>query len=133
MNRTRWPLVLIVEDDPGVAGMLRDALSDARYRVVVAEDGDEALTECAIEEPDVILLDIKLKHMDGDQFLTRYRRRRSAKAKIIVVSGLLGLDRLMLPVDDIVGKPFDLGDVLSRVQRAAALRADEPRELADSP
>lgn len=116
MGRTRWPLILVVEDDDGAARALRDLLSDERYRVVVADDGDEALTECAIEEPDLILLDLKLQRMDGDEFLHRYRRRVGARAKVVVVSGRIGRDMPQLAVDDFVGKPFDPEDLLTRIR-----------------
>src|SRR5688500_19909329 len=61
----RDPTVLIVEDDEDSRYMMRLELELLGYRVVEAEDGEEAVAVAAREKPDIILMDLSLPVMDG--------------------------------------------------------------------
>jgi CheY-like chemotaxis protein len=58
-------VVLVVDDEFGIAEILADALGDAGYRVLTAIDGRQALERCAETRPDVILLDVMMPVMNG--------------------------------------------------------------------
>src|SRR5690348_1609960 len=62
---SRSPRVLVVEDDTEIAGALRRSLRIEGYEVRVAEDGEEALTESGLFEPDLVVLDLGLPRVDG--------------------------------------------------------------------
>lgn len=108
--------------------MLKVALGEVGHRVVTAADGELALGECAIEEPALILLDLDLPVMDGQEFLERYRSGRRGAAKVAVVSGVTDADLVarQLVADEFISKPFDVEILLHAVQR---LLPQEPSEL----
>ncbi len=118
--------VLVVEDDPTVAGVLSAYLRTAGFAPVVVADGSSALREWAQRKPDVVVLDIMLPGMSGLDVLRR-RREDDDGAAVIVLSArgdederILGLE---LGADDYIVKPFSPREVVGRVQ--ALLRRGE--------
>ena len=81
------PTVLIVEDEQSLNEAYQMILRKAGYTVQVAFDGQEALELSAMEEPDLILLDLRMPRMDGIEFLRNYDLRQShPEVKVIVFS-----------------------------------------------
>ena len=62
---TRSSLVLVVDDDGGLRGLLRNTIEQAGYQVIEAEDGKQALETCQRLQPDIVLLDALMPTMDG--------------------------------------------------------------------
>jgi len=123
--------ILVVDDQPSVRALLKDYLSSQGYRVVTANDGQEALFVARHEHPDLVLLDIMMPKMDGYQFLSAFRREN--QVPVIVLSAkeeetdtVLGLE---LGADDYVIKPFRMRELLARI-RAALRRVETPVEPA---
>jgi len=123
--------ILVVDDQPSVRALLKDYLSTQGYRVVTANDGQEALFVARHEHPNLVLLDIMMPKMDGYQFLSAFRREN--QVPVIVLSAkeeetdtVLGLE---LGADDYVIKPFRMRELLARV-RAALRRVETPVEPA---
>ena len=77
--------LLVMDDEEGVLDMIREHFSPRGYKVFTAQDGVDGIEICDREKPDVILLDIKMKHMDGNDALPRLKELAPA-AKIFVVS-----------------------------------------------
>ena len=115
--------VLVVEDDGALRDLLRDALTDEGFDVLVAPDGAAALDliRRAGEEhtPAVILTDTIMPRMDGWQFIRAYRQLPIPHAPIISIGfGSEGDGAAERPaVDAVVCKPFDLGDLAAAVRR----------------
>ena len=61
------PLILVVEDDQGVQEFYRDVLTSARYEVLIANTAVTAVNLARVEEPDLIMLDIKLSMNSTDE------------------------------------------------------------------
>lgn len=59
------PLILVVDDQLGVRRLIQEVFREAGYRVATAAHGQEALAVAAVEEPSVVLLDMKMPVMDG--------------------------------------------------------------------
>ena len=123
--------ILVVDDQSSVRTLLKDYLSSQGYRVVTANDGQEALFVARHEHPNLVLLDIMMPKMDGYQFLSAFRREN--QVPVIVLSAkeeetdtVLGLE---LSADDYVIKPFRMRELLARV-RAALRRVETPVEPA---
>jgi len=123
--------ILVVDDQPSVRALLKDYLSTQGYRVVTANDGQEALFVARHEHPNLVLLDIMMPKMDGYQFLSAFRREN--QVPVIVLSAkeeetdtVLGLE---LGADDYVIKPFRMRELLARI-RAALRRVETPVEPA---
>jgi two-component system, OmpR family, response regulator MtrA len=114
----RRPTILVVEDDPPTARALADALDMAGYRVWHAVDGADARGQLERARPDMILLDLILPDIDG--LVLCYTLKSAANVPIVVCSGSSRkrdpILALKLGADDFVRKPFDLDDLLARVE-----------------
>src|SRR6266702_2046429 len=81
---TTNPLVLIVEDDASMRKVLRDFLTGYGYRLLDAATGQQALALAAQNPPDVVILDLGLPDMDGQELLKELRQW--LQAPIVVLS-----------------------------------------------
>ncbi len=111
--------VLVVEDDPGIAGQLVRALEDASYTVDVANDGEEGHFLGDTEPYDAVVLDLGLPILDGITVLERWR----TDGKTMPVLILTARDRWREKVagfdagaDDYVAKPFQMEELLARLR-----------------
>jgi CheY-like chemotaxis protein len=126
--------VLVVDDDPSLR-KLAAAMFAGDFEVLVAENGEEGLKRATLERPDLILLDLKLPDISGQEVARRLRR--SAATSLIPVIMITGhddpaseIESLRAGVDDYVAKPFDeealrarMESVLRRSIRQTAERA----------
>jgi two-component system alkaline phosphatase synthesis response regulator PhoP len=124
--------ILIAEDEPRIAGIVRDYLVRAGYSVTVAGNGVDALTIARTRHPDLIILDLGLPHMDGME-VTRALRKHSRVPIIMLTARVDESDKvtgLELGADDYVTKPFSPKELVARV-RAVFRRLDVPPEPGD--
>lgn len=108
--------ILIVEDDAQNNQMLRDYLENHGYLCEQAYSGSEARLLFAMGEYDLVLLDLMLPGISGEALVSLF----STKAPVIVLSAKSGLDSkvevLSNGADDYLCKPFDLPELLVRIQ-----------------
>jgi len=119
--------VLIVEDEPKIATLLRDYLAASSYRVSMLESGEGAIEWVRMHAPDVILLDLMLPGTDG-LAICRGVRAFSSVPILMVTARVEEIDRLLgleLGADDYICKPFSPREVVARV-RAVLRRAAAP-------
>jgi CheY-like chemotaxis protein len=109
------PTVLIVEDDDCIAGLLADLLSGEGYRVIVAQDGLEALSAASSERPDMILSDCMMPRLSGTQLATLLRRHPETRTIPIVLMSSTRPLGFNLPEVPFLAKPFEIDDVLGLV------------------
>jgi DNA-binding response OmpR family regulator len=117
--------ILVTEDRPNTADLLRRALESEGHSVLVAYDGERALKLALTAEFDVILLDVMLPCIDGLTVLKRLRDARLNTPVLIVSARDAGPDivrGLDTGADDYLTKPFALDILLARV-RAVSRRA----------
>jgi two-component system KDP operon response regulator KdpE len=117
--------ILVVDDEPQIARVLRRSLSARGYEVQVAIEGEEALEIFNVWSPDLIITDLSMPNMGG---LELCRRVRAASQAPIIVLSAKGEERAKVETldagaDDYVTKPFGMDELLARV-RAALRRAD---------
>lgn len=94
--------ILIVEDETVLLDAYAMVLQSEGYDVKTAHDGQEALDICAQEEPDLILLDLRMPRVDGIGFLKKYNKlEEHPNVKIIVFSNL--------DADKDIDHAYDLG------------------------
>ena len=112
--------VLVVDDDSSIRELLSTALEDDGYEVVPATNGQDALSVVQRWRPDVIVLDLMMPVMDGWTFAKRLRELD--EIPIVVLSAVNDIARhaKSLGAAEVVGKPFDLDQLLPKVARAAA-------------
>ena len=124
--------VLLIEDDPGVAGFVRQGLSEASFAVDVATDGVEGSHLAKTEDYDLIVLDLMLPGKDGFAIL-REVRDRGATIPVICLTARDAVDDkvrgLDLGADDYLAKPFSFAELLARIR--ALLRRGQT--LANNP
>ena len=117
--------VLVVDDDHAIREMLMEALEDAGYRVMSAENGDQALTQLrqAPTLPCVILLDLMMPVMTGWEFRVEQQAdAQLAAIPVIVLSARPSMqhEAFTITVDEFIQKPVDIARLLTIVDRYCA-------------
>lgn len=124
------PTVLVVEDEPALATMLRYNLEKQGFRVDEATDGQEALTRISESQPDLVLLDWMLPTLSGIEVCRQLRRKPATRDLPVIMLTARAEDQdavrgLNTGVDDYVTKPFNMDMLLARM-RALLRRAGTP-------
>lgn len=125
--------VLVVDDELQIHRFLTPALTAAGYQPLRAERADEALRLAAARAPDVILLDLGLPDMDGQQVLAKLRAFTGIPVIILSARDREAekIQALDAGADDYVEKPFALGELLARIR--TALRHHLRQDNAEKP
>jgi DNA-binding response OmpR family regulator len=112
--------VLVVEDDPAIRRLVRMVLEREGYCVEVAADGVEAVLKLGLNEFDVIILDLMMPNLDGFAFMQTMHDNDPERLKHIIVTSAASpaiiRQRMKGVPFDILPKPFELQDLLSRVK-----------------
>jgi CheY-like chemotaxis protein len=117
------PLILVVDDEPDLLGLLVDQLSALGYDVVAARDGTEGLRLAVDRAPDVILTDVIMPYMDGPEMLDRLRSRPETR-NIPVIAMTALTDRrtrgrlITLGVRGFLAKPYTMRELAERICEA---------------
>lgn len=113
--------ILIVDDEQLVRWSLENDLKEAGYHVGTASSGEEAIETIRASEPDLVLLDIVLPGMHGIDVLKEIRKS-GATCIVIMLTALTDLSHAVEAIragaHDYIPKPFDLNDILLRVEKA---------------
>jgi len=111
--------ILIVEDDKKVAGFIKKGLEEETYAVDVAYDGEEGFHLAAMNQYDMIILDLMLPKIEGLEVLSRLRDKKVSTpillltAKDAVEDKVTGLNK---GADDYLTKPFAFSELLARIR-----------------
>ncbi len=115
------PKVLVIDDDARTLRMMEAMLVSAGYRVILAENGTEAITKAIESSPDIILLDVMMPGIDGFEVAKRLQTTTQTKDIPIVMVTALGevkdrVKALKMGADDFLTKPVDKTELLTRVK-----------------
>ncbi len=120
--------ILLIDDDVTLLELLADHLRVAGYETLLAHNGRQGLQRVAVEQPDLIVLDVMMPGMDGWEVCQKLRENTAVSIIMLTAKGQ-EVDKLRgfrLGVDDYVTKPFSfaeltarIGAVLARAQREA--------------
>jgi CheY-like chemotaxis protein len=129
--------ILIAEDTPDTAELLIELLSGHGYQVFHAENGYEALAVARREQPELILLDLRMPGMDGYEALTRLQKDPKTRNIPILVMSAHAADPVQerirlqaMGAKDFLSKPFSLDGLLDQVRLVSAM-ADELSTVMD--
>ncbi|MBQ1756003.1 MAG: response regulator transcription factor [Oscillospiraceae bacterium] len=122
--------ILIVEDDANIADLLRLYLEKEKYEVQIAPDGGQGVEQFRKFRPDLVLLDLMLPVMDG--WAVCRTIRSEAKTPIIMLTAKGELDDkvtgLKHGADDYITKPFEMREVLARIEAVLRRSGTEPEK-----
>ncbi|MBP1908653.1 response regulator [Methanolobus bombayensis] len=132
------PLILVVEDDPNSSELLSFMLNEAGFRVILAEDGAEALEIAKDVNPFAITLDLNLPGMDGTQILENLKKDNCTSSIPVMVLSSLGEKDvgMVVGVVDHLTKPVDsnrLMDVLSNLVEKSGKTSFKTLVIDDDP
>jgi two-component system, OmpR family, KDP operon response regulator KdpE len=135
MNERRR--ILVVDDEPQIARVLRRSLASHGYEVQVASEGEEALATFGVWKPDVVVTDIAMPNIGG---LELCRRLRKISAVPIIVLSAKGEERTKVEAldagaDDYVTKPFGMDELLARMRvvlRRPQLAAEAEEQIIEA-
>jgi signal transduction histidine kinase/DNA-binding response OmpR family regulator len=128
------PVVLVVEDNVEVNRLVSRALaSTSGYRVLSAHDGREGLAIAIAERPDLIVSDMMMPELTGDELVRAIRKRPELDATLIVLltaraDERLRVDMLRGGTDDYLTKPFSVEELRARVANLLARKRSEQRK-----
>ena len=109
--------ILIVEDDININNMIREVIEKEGYLCTQAFSGTEAILCTRVEEYHLVLLDLMLPGIGGDEFLRLYRKETQTPVIILSAKDELDskVDLLSSGADDYLTKPFELRELLARI------------------
>jgi DNA-binding NarL/FixJ family response regulator len=116
---SKRPRVLVVEDDRDTRAAIRTALEEDGLQVVETGDGFEALVECELRAPSVVVLDLGLPMMNGEEFVSAFRQLRTHDAPIVVLSAKKDGRQIAkdLGAAAFLAKPFSISELSETVLR----------------
>jgi two-component system KDP operon response regulator KdpE len=122
--------ILVVDDEPRVVQLVRKVLEAVGYQVTAAASGEPAIEMVALEQPDLVLLDIRLPHGPDGYEVCRRIREFSEVPVIMLTAKALESDVLQgfdVGADDYLTKPFSAKELVARV-KAVLRRTQRPEE-----
>jgi DNA-binding response OmpR family regulator len=113
--------ILIIEDDKSLQNALVEILTQEKYEIISAFDGEEGLRKAKDEKPDLILLDIILPKKDGYEILAEIKKGEEKNIPILILTNLGEIDNVQKALDlgattFMVKSDFSLKDVLEKVK-----------------
>jgi two-component system KDP operon response regulator KdpE len=125
--------ILVVDDEPQIRKFLRISLSAEGYEVIEAPRGEEGISKCATTHPNLVILDLGLPDLDGQQVIKRIREWSDVPIIVLSVRAkdqekVSALDK---GANDYVVKPFSIEELLARIRVAFRSRLDAEEEAAE--
>jgi len=113
--------ILIIEDDKSLQNALVEMLTQEKYEIISAFDGEEGLQKVKEEKPDLVLLDIILPKKDGYEVLAEIKKGEDKNIPVLILTNLEEIDNVQKALDlgattFMVKSDFSLKDVLEKVK-----------------
>ena len=124
------PMVLIVEDEEVMSELLADNLKEENYLVEIAKDGKEGFDKWQKLEPNLVVLDVMLAHLNGFELCEQMRKLGNNAPVLFLSAKGKTQDRikgLSVGGDDYLPKPFDLNEFLLRVKTCLSVKASRKK------
>ena len=130
--------ILVVEDEPQLAGHVTRALARHGHSAVAEHDGAKGLQRALREPPDLVILDLNLPGMDGFSVLAQLRQAQSS-ARVIILTARGEVEHrvrgLKAGADDYLAKPFSMDELVARVEalgrRGGSLETSDVLQVGD--
>ena len=116
MEKTK---VLLVEDEPTLAMIIKDTLDGDEFDIILASDGDEGLARCKETKPDIIVSDIMMPKIDGFT-MVRHIRKTDSQIPVLFLSARSAANDVVegfeLGGNDYLKKPFGMAELIIRIK-----------------
>ncbi len=126
--------ILLVEDEPGLVLTLTDCLASEEYHVETAQDGETGLKRAKEETFDLLILDVMLPRKNGFDMLRDLRQYGVKTPAIMLTARGQIIDKILglkLGADDYLTKPFDMGELLARMEAILRRAPNEQQPTAE--
>jgi two-component system KDP operon response regulator KdpE len=112
--------ILVVDDEPQIRKFLRISLTAQGYDVLEAPAGEDGISKCATDQPNLVILDLGLPDLDGQQVINRIREWSDVPIIVLSVRASDGekVNALDSGANDYVTKPFSIKELLARIRVA---------------
>jgi DNA-binding NtrC family response regulator len=131
MNTLQPISILVLDDEPIVSKRLQPALEKKGYIVETFLESNKALNRFEEKHFDIVITDLKMKGLDGMQFLTEVKKQ-SPKTEVIVITGFatmeIAKESFKKGVFDFLAKPFklrEIQDVIQKIETKLRKKGDE--------
>ena len=111
--------ILLVEDDPEIADLIRLHMADSGLRLEVASDGVSGLEKAIVNEYELVILDVMLPRLDGLEVCKRIREHKKGMPILMLTAKSEELDKVLgleLGADDYMTKPFSIRELFARIK-----------------
>ena len=112
--------IVVAEDDDAIAHLVAATLGDAGFLCLRAHDGDEAISLCRREAPDLLILDVMMPGLNGIEVFDRVRADPDVQNMpvLFVTAASKDYERQFADrrIAEVITKPFDLNDLLAKVR-----------------
>ena len=114
--------ILVVDDEPGITEIIKSRFETNSYEIISALDGEEALRKVRSENPDLIILDIKLPGIDGYEVLRRLRQIPANKYTPVIMLTMKAETESLIKAHDLqstdyIIKPFSVKELADLVKK----------------
>lgn len=117
--------ILVADDEQEIRDLLGSFLKSQGYEVVLASDGNQALQLAEKENPDAMILDVRMPGLDGLEVCKRLKEHEQTRLiPVIFITGFEDnkMEALNIGGDDFVNKPFDMAEISIRVRSVLRIR-----------
>lgn len=113
------PKILVVDDDQPILTLMQNLLREFKFATLLADSGETAIALARSERPDLILLDMKMPTMSGEEVIRAIRSQPGLEqVPIVILSGepVSRQELASVGADGAVQKPFDLNDLIEKIR-----------------
>lgn len=119
LQQMKRPRILVVDDDRPILTLMQNLLREFKFDTVLADSGEAAIALARSERPDLILLDMKMPRMSGEEAIQAFRSEPSLEnVPIVILSGepVSRQELASVGADGAIQKPFDLNELIQKIQ-----------------
>ena len=129
--------ILVVDDDPNIRGLLKEALRDEGFEVIVAVNGEDGLYSFQEHKPNLMVVDGLLPKINGFELVAKVRASELGKSMpIVMISGIYKALKMTSQIRDLglnefIEKPFDIFDTVHRIKQLLQVNIEKPGKEAE--
>ena len=111
--------ILVADDDHKIALLMKIRLEEKGYSIVTAHDGEETLEKVRSEKPDLLILDVRMPKMDGDEvYMMLHSTTETKQLPILMLTGLRSAEEIRAEHEEnVFAKPVDFEKLFAKIKQ----------------